>query len=270
VKLTADTETGLPDGICPFCSSEKPLIESHLISKAIYSLVRDETNEAIVVNSRVIMHTSRQTKRPLLCQECDNFLNTSGENWIIPRLARPGGQFLLLDFLQQLPPDAEKEEFKIYAAAKNPSVDVAQIVHFAMGIFWKASVHSWAGHHNAPKIELGAYRESVRNFLRGSAPFPVNVSLCVLVAPRDRALVTIAESYRGRAKTYHNFAFYVPGVQFSLYVGKQIKDEIRQLCFYRNPAHPVVVYDTSERFLTIMKGMARTAHKSQRVRNLFA
>jgi hypothetical protein len=270
LSQTAKEEICLLDGICPFCSSEKPLIESHLISKGIYSLVRDATNHAIVVNSRVIMHTSRQTKHSLLCRECDNFLNANGENWIIPKLARTGGQFLLLDVLQQQPPDAEEEQYKIYAAVKNPGIDVTQMVHFAMGIFWKASIHSWSGHNNAFKIELGAYRDEVRNFLRGSGPFSANMSLHVLIAPRDRVLVTIAEPHRGRAKNYHNFAFYVPGVQFDLYVGKQISDEIRQLCFYRNPAHPIVVYDTSERFLNIMKGMARTAHKSQRVRNLFA
>jgi hypothetical protein len=269
ISQTADAKGGLPEDVCPLCLFEKPLIESHLISKGVYPLVRGKANDAILVNSRVIMHTSRQTKDLLLCRECDNSLNKNGENWIIPKLAHPDGQFPLLDILQELPPDAEKKEFKIYEAAKNPSIDVHKIAHFAMGIFWKASAQSWVAHDKAPKIDLGPYRDRVRDFLRGKAPFPANVSLHVLIAPRDRALITIGEPCRGRAEIYRNFSFYVPGIQFGLYVGKQITNEIRQLCFYGNPAHPIVVYDTSEKYLSLMKEMERTAHKSRRVKTLF-
>ena len=109
---------------CPFCLLDKRLIESHLIPKGVYSLVGGDANEAILVNSRLIMHTSRQTKDVLLCEECDNSLNKNGENWIIPKLARGDGGFVFLDILEELPPDAEKERFKIYGAAKNPSIDV--------------------------------------------------------------------------------------------------------------------------------------------------
>jgi hypothetical protein len=266
----AKTKARLCGEGCPFCLLDKRLIESHLIPKGIYSLVGGDANEAILVNSRLIMHTSRQTKDVLLCEECDNSLNRNGENWIIPKLARAGGGFVFLDILEELPPDAEKERFKIYGAAKNPSIDVDKIVHFAMGVFWKASVHSWAANGNTPRIELGPYRDDVRDFLRGDAPFPNNVSLNLFVQPRNRTPIWIAEPARGKAEAYRNFSFYVPGIRFDLYVGKQIRDHIRQLCFYANPAHPIVVYDSSNRFLGLMKEMERTAHKSKRAESLFA
>ncbi len=110
----------------------------------------------------------------------------------------------------------------------------------------------------------------MRDFLRGNAPFPKNVSLNLFVAPRNRAPIWIAEPARGKAEAYRNFSFYVPGIRFDLCVGKQIRDQIRQLCFYANPAHPIVVYDSSNRFLDLMKEMERTAHKAKRVKNLFA
>ncbi|HKI25865.1 MAG TPA: hypothetical protein VKA07_06040 [Candidatus Sulfotelmatobacter sp.] len=269
LSQVAKTKTRLCREGCPFCLLDKRLIESHLISKGIYSLVGGDANEAIRVNSRLIMHTSRQTKDVLLCQECDNSLNRNGENWIIPKLARADGKFFFLDILQELPPDTEKEPFKVYGAAKNPSIDVNKIVHFAMGIFWKASVHSWTGNGNTPRIELGPYRDHLRDFLRGDAPFPKNVSLNLFVQPRNRVLIWIAEPSRGKAKACRNFSFYVPGIRFDLYVGKQIRDQIRQLCFYANPAHPIVVYDSSNRFLDLKKEMERTARKSKRVKNLF-
>jgi len=250
---------------CKLCSHNKPLIRSHLIAKRIYALVGTEQEEPIIINSRVIMHSSRQTKDFLLCKECDNLLSKNGENWVIPKLARQNGQFLLADHLQNFPPDAEQENFKIYGVGKNSYIDVSKLSHFGMGVFWKASVHSWAGDRKMPMIELGPYGDRVRHFLLGTGRFPAHMSLHVMVAPKDHALVTIGQPYRGRAKAYRNFAFYVPGIQFVLYVGRQITDAIKQLCFYRNPSHPIVVYDTSERFFNIMREMARTAHKSKRI-----
>ena len=47
---------------CKLCSHNKPLIRSHLIAKRIYALVGTEQEEPIIINSRVIMHSSRQTK----------------------------------------------------------------------------------------------------------------------------------------------------------------------------------------------------------------
>jgi hypothetical protein len=266
----AKTKTRLCGDGCPFCLLAKRLIESHLIPKGIYSLVGGDANEAILVNSRLITHTSHQTKDVLLCQECDNSLNKNGENWIIPKLARADGKFVFLDILQELHPDTEKERFKIYGAARNPSIDVNKIVHFAMGVFWKASVHSWTANCDTPRIELGPYRDNVRDFLRGDAPFPKNVSLNLFVEPRNCALIWIAEPARGKAEAYRNFSFYVPGIRFDLYVGKQIRDENRQLCFYANPAHPIVVYDSSHRLLGLMKEKERTAHKSRRMKSLLA
>jgi len=127
LSQTAEAKSGSLKGICPLCLVDKPLIESHLISKGIYPLVRGEANDAIRLNSRVIMHTSRQTKDLLLCQGCDNSPSKNEENWIIPKLARPDGQFPLLVILEKLPPDTEKKEFKIYGTAKNPSIDAHKI-----------------------------------------------------------------------------------------------------------------------------------------------
>lgn len=179
-------------------------------------------------------------------------------------MARQDGEFPLVDLLERLPADVDQEQLKVYGVAKNSCIDVPKLSHFAMGVFWKASVHSWMGGKDTPMIELGPYGDKVRDFLVGSGPFPADISLLVWVAPKDRMLVTIGQPYRGSATKYRNFAFYVPGIQFVLYVGRQITEPIRQLCFCANPSHPIVVCDTSERFLKIMKQMEKTAHKSKR------
>jgi hypothetical protein len=210
------------------------------------------------------MHSSRQTKDFLLCKECDNSLNKNGENWIIPLLARQDGRFPLIDLLQKLPPDAEREELKVYCVAKNSCIDVPKLTHFALGVFWKASVHSWKRGKVAPMIELGPYADKVRDFLLGRGSFPANMSLSVWVSPKDRMLVTIGQPYRSSAKGFRSFVFYVPGIQFVLCAGKQIGALQKQFCFFAHPCHPIVVCDTSKGFLKIVTEMSRTAHKSKR------
>jgi hypothetical protein len=170
----------------------------------------------------------------------------------------------MIDLLKKLPPDVDQEQFQVFGVTKNSDIDVLKLTHFAMGVFWKASVHSWMRDKITPMIELGSYGDKVRDFLLGRSSFPQNMSLTVWVAPKDRALVTIGQPYRGKATAYGSFAFYVPGIQFVLYVGRQITEPIRQLCFCANPSHPIVVCDTSVGFLKIMKEMGRTAHKSKR------
>jgi len=44
----------------------------------------------------------------------------------------------------------------IYARSK-PEIDVEKLTHFALGIFWKAGVHSWKKNKN-----LGVYGQPLR------------------------------------------------------------------------------------------------------------
>jgi hypothetical protein len=70
--------------------------------------------------------------------------------------------------LVKCPPDVVEGDSALFAAAKNPDIDVAKLTHFAMGIFWKASVHSWSKEKTDPPVDLGKYGERVRRFLRRS------------------------------------------------------------------------------------------------------
>jgi hypothetical protein len=99
----------------------------------------------------------------------------------------------------------------LYAAAKNPEIDVPKVIHFAMGMIWKASVHRWNGKRVEPLIDLGKYGEDVRKFLRGEAKFPEHMALTVGVTPPP-ITPTFTMPYRGSATDYHNFLFHVPGI----------------------------------------------------------
>jgi len=129
----------------------------------------------------------------------------------------------------------------IYFAAGNPEFDFQSLTHFAMGIFWKASVHSWKGGEKDPRIELGPYENPIRTWLRGETRFPKNICLTVTLSRPDRTLVTINEPIQTTHKQWHSFVLQVPGVLFVLNTGKTIEADMRATCFYVNPSHPVFV-----------------------------
>ena len=87
---------------------------------------------------------------------------------MLPKLARlDGGQFPFLDILEKQPPFRTSDGNIWYEASKNSDIDVEKNPHFALGIFWKASVHPWSGIKKDPMIDLGPYTEKIRLFLTG-------------------------------------------------------------------------------------------------------
>ncbi len=141
------------------------------------------------------------------------------------------------------PTAAEDEAGAIYFAVENPDIDVEKLTHFAMGIFWKAAVHSWKGKERNPMIELGPYADRIRLWLRSESPFPRNVSLSVMLARADRALVAFTGPVERPPKAWRTFWLYVPGVSFTLSVGRLIEAEMRETGVHENPAHPIFVSD---------------------------
>lgn len=181
---------------CRLCLKNKQLVSSHLIPQAMYDYCRARDSEAVIMTSKIVMQTSRQVQYPLLCHECEDVLNKGGENWLLPLLATLDKMFPLLDIIEERNPDRVDGDLRIYAASRNPSIAIDKLIHFAMGVFWKASIHSWEGGSKTPRIELGPYRERVRTFLRRETAFPQNMGLVLGVSPRETALVSFSLPYR--------------------------------------------------------------------------
>ena len=230
-------------GICKLCLEEKPLISSHLMARGVHDFCRTPNDDPIFISSKVIMQSGRQLQHPLLCEGCDGLLSRQGENWVLPLLATAEGTFPFHDLLLEGTPGGSDGDSKMYAASKNAKIDVAKLTHFAMGVFWKASVHSWRGGETEPLIQLGKYRESARAFLRGEALFPATMALIVGVIPPAVKTIGFCYPYRGSASGYHNFLFFVPGIEFALLVGNMIPSGLKQTCFASHPLHPIVVSD---------------------------
>jgi len=250
----------MPMGMCPMCLLNKPLIQSHLASAALYKLCRSPDSDPIFVTNDVVMQSGRQLQHPLLCAECDGMLSTEGEAWLLPRVGRLDG-FPFYDILTKQKPDAVDGDAAIYAAARNAEIDVPKIVHFAMGVFWKASVHNWSGTRTKPLIELGNHGEEVRKFLRGEADFPEKMALILGVSPPP-IVPTFAMPYQGSATEFDNFLFHVPGINFALDVGEAVGEEMRSTCFASHRLHPIVLTNLADANLRVNREVAGRVRKA--------
>ncbi len=163
-----------------------------------------------------------------------------------------------------MPPYETEGDARMYATSKNPEIKVDKLLHFAMGIFWKASVHSWRGGETEPAIDLGKYGESVRTFLRGETSFPEHMALTVGVWPPPVAPFANVP-YRGSAENVHNFLFAVPGINFALSVGNLVTRNMKQSSFSGSPLHPILVTNFSDGIARVNREIGAKAHKSQKV-----
>ncbi len=235
------------------------------MARGLYDLCRPPDGDPVFFSSQVIMSSGRQLQHPLLCEDCDGSLSRKGEGWLLPLLATIKGAFPFFDILQRVPPDVADGDSKMYATSRNPEIDTAKLTHFAMGVFWKASVHSWSGNETTRLIELGKYGESVRTFLLGQSPFPPDIVLTIGAVPPPVKTICFCYPYRGSEREYHNFLFYVPGLEFALLVGGRVPARSRQSCFATSPLHPILACDLSSTIKSVVRTATKKAHRAENI-----
>lgn len=255
-------------GTCKLCLRDAQSLQvSHLVPSAVYALCRAKNApnpNPFLVTSEFSMQTSRQVQVPLLCFQCEQLLREKGEDWMMPELAQFGGRFGFYDKLLAAPKLHDEPDFVSYVLEKVPGVRVADLVHFFMGVFWKASVHPWRKGRTDPWLDLGEYSESIRIFLLGETAFPASVALSVTVLPQPVALISFHQPYEtiGSAaeKTCH---FYVCGFNATLWMGPNITIEIATTSIQR-PPHYLMVVDNRDAITQKFRGaFAKSAARKQ-------
>jgi len=231
-------------GNCKLCLSEAELQDSHLLPRAIYKLFRSDKSpnpNPILVTSQNVLQTSDRIKAHLLCSQCEELLNAKGERWTLPLLAKPNGKFPFFDLLLQRPPDCYVDRTAAFAASRNANIDVGSLSHFAIGVFWKASVHDWTKNNGNEQIRLGPYGELLRSYLLadGALRLPDGIALTVAVLPPPvKTILAYSPLVGDKQEMIRTFRFYVPGFLFALSVGRSLEPET---CFVGNPLHPILL-----------------------------
>jgi len=256
-------------GTCRLCLEEKMLCESHLAPAGLYRYCKAEELGPVRMTAKKIEVANVEVTAPLLCQECEDRLNRDGENWLLPKLATIDQKFPFHDLLVAVPPDTGDDGVGAYACSRNEKIGFRKLTNFAIGVFWKASVHSWTKDETDPLIDLGKYEEPFRLFLTRKGQFPEKACLTIAVIPPAKAVIGFNIPLLRRTHPYHQYLFYVPGIIFILGVGKQMTREEKETCFFSNPLHPIVLADLSNDIYRLVGRETKNALKSPQVQDYF-
>jgi hypothetical protein len=191
-------------------------------------------------------------------------LNHGGEAWIADKLATWERTFPLYDLLTKQSPEFDEGDMAVYFAAKNLEIKVDKLTHFALGMFWKASVHSWSGARSEPQIELGPYSENLRRWLRANSDFPQHMYLVAVISRPLSAQITLINPYEAIRDGWRTFYMHVPGLVFMLAVGKTVDASLKWLCIHNNPANPIGISESfTGQVQQVMVKTVRAARKTQ-------
>jgi hypothetical protein len=231
--------------------------------KGLYRYCRTSDCDSVLITTHMMMPISRQTRHHLLCEGCEALLSRNGETWVLPRLATIAGAFPFYALLQQEEHMFAEQDVAAYAISKNTAINRDALIQFALGIFWKASVHSWKQGRTEPWIDLGLQSVALSRFLRGEGCFPQNMALILEVTPPPVGAICFTHPIV-RGTNPEMFFFYVPGMMFTLWSG-DLTEEQRLACLISNRQGPVLVVDTTSRVMQLLKGNAKTARKSEQM-----
>jgi hypothetical protein len=257
----------MPRGICPLCQLEKDLVDSHFLPAASYKPLHGsglKVNEPMVLTSKRIFQSSRQITAHAFCADCEDRFDRNGEGWVLNKLANLS-TFPLRDMITAAPPLIDEGDFKAYSCDSVPGFRLDCIVHLAVGLFWKSAARTWNMIDGpAPRIQLGPYEESVRQFVLGTGAFPKNVCLVAYVDLSSPPLIAVTPPRQYRNDAFHLFVFYMNGLQFSLCVGKQAPLKFGEGCIATGPSHPIfLIPDAGKNMFAVLKELVRQSRPSK-------
>jgi hypothetical protein len=112
-------------------------------------------------------------------------------------------------------------------------------------------------------MNLGAYADSIRRYLRGETSFPSEMVLSLSVLPTAAAVVYFHLPFETQAaEGYTTFHFYIPGLNYTLWVGSEIPTEVSQMCLSTIP-NVVLVFDCSKEIIRRFKEAYESASKKR-------
>lgn len=224
-------------GICRLCLKMKPLMDSHMLSKAAYKRVRGEGRNPhpYFASEDMAIQTSHQITDYLLCADCEKRFSEEGENPFFQYCLQPDGRFRLLEELRSNGPVLETADHDIYQMPESVEGIVHNLAYFGTSIFWRSAVHDWKVREEpVVKVQLGkAHLEQFRSFLLGGYCYPPDASLVIEISDESNRLANMFNTPASkRTDTNYIHWFDMCGVHFNLFVGSRMPKELRTLSVY--------------------------------------
>lgn len=260
-------------GVCKLCLRHNvDLLNSHFLPRSVYSLLRTDEYEPVFYSSKSAYPGSKQTKDCVFCCKCEQLFSKQGENWVAPLLPKLAGRFPLRERLVKQAPLQTDGKAALFIASSNAEIDVPKLTHFAVGCFYKASVHPWSG-----RIDRDAYMplpaedvEGLRLYLNGQANLPTSVALMVTVDSLPTVWQAAVYPYRAEPLLgFRRYLFYVPGILFQLMIGNDVQNAFKW-CINGHANHPVIVTDVSHRMRDASRAEVKNAHQTVKLKETWA
>jgi hypothetical protein len=217
-------------GQCPLCLQQRALKKSHYLGHALH-LLSQENGEAVLMTPERVQLTKKQLWAHLLCAACEDILGANesyAHQWINRK-----NQFRLLERMNLAMP-VERTLHGLEFSGTDIGVSTERLAHFALGIFWRASTHSWKTLGlQTTSIGLEALAEPIRLYLRGEGPFPDGIALLMTVCTDHGSQGLVFAPSPMNGGIYPAFSLMVRGIKFTLVTGN-FPEEIRQACCVRS------------------------------------
>lgn len=239
--------------VCKLCLKPKPLVRSHLIPAAMYKYILDPgkaNDKPVVVGRKITATTSKQVRDYLLCAECEDRFNKSGEGWVLGQVWN-GKTFPLRDRLRLALHLYDFPSFTVFSGTQ-VGIDTDKLAYFALSVIWRAGVRVWRTPFGGrtKQLDLGKHQDSIRRFLLGEIGLPKEVAVLVHVCtdyPSTGCFYMPSESRAIKISKLKRFGFQTLGLNFMVFVGDDIPPAIRQYCCVQSPSKLIFQLDCSEK-----------------------
>jgi hypothetical protein len=248
-------------GACELCRKVRPLQVSHFLPAGLYRLQREpgQTNPNPVLISRLIsVQTAYQIKQPLLCAECEQRFSRNGEAYVLPRLQNRD-RFPLLDRLNLALPAYDSPRLQAFRGDA-VGFDTEKVAYFGLSILWRAAVRQWITlKGETTKVELAAaFKESLRRYLLGETPFPIDVVVVATVATDFGSRESCFVPNRIKDNPMIAYGLMTKGLYFRVLFG-DTPDELRKICCVGGPWKLLFVRDCQDSLLETAEELMRTS-----------
>ena len=215
-----------PLGLCGLCKNHRIIVNSHLIAKSIYKIIANVSfsRSPVLTNGKKSVKTSKQVTSHFLCTSCEGRLSKYGEDHVLRYTYRDASKFRFQEILEGLIPEFEMDNALVFSGNKIPIIKISHFIHFAVGVFWKASAGKWYVHgKQLSNKQLGKkYERQFREFLLGLSQFPENAVLTMSVSNEKEPFPIVIFPRYYKHDGYFQHRFYIPGIEFILWVGNLV------------------------------------------------
>jgi hypothetical protein len=245
---------------CKLCLKEKVLQRSHYLSAGLYKIAR-KRGGSLVRTPKLFLASDIQIRSHLLCENCEQLLNTKGERYVIPLMKQGEGDFPLLKMLDKYIPIAFDPNYVPVFSGSKIGVDTMKLAYYALSMFWRGSVQTWKtlGKQTTSVNIMTEDKEAIRRFLIGEIGWPpgivVQVAVCTDTISQDNVLAP------ANLKDNLGCSMLMYGILFDIFCGVQSDSSDWNLCCVNSPARVILRHtneeETREQLDDLERRMAR-------------